>query len=55
MNNSPEILETNEPVCEATSFVFTEGPIWLPHDFWYFNNIRSDAMYRRHLTATAPD
>lgn len=49
MNNLPEILETNEPVCEATGFVFTEGPIWHPHDYWYFNDIRPGTMYRLRL------
>ena len=39
MNDLPEILETSDPVREATGFVFTEGPVWHPDDIWYFNDI----------------
>ena len=49
MNKLPEILESSEPVRVATGFVFTEGPLWHPDDFWYFNDIRPGAMYRMRL------
>ena len=49
MNDLPEILETFDPVREATDFVFTEGPVWHPDDIWYFNDIRPGTMYRMKL------
>ena len=51
MNDLPELLETAEPVREATGFVFTEGPVWHPDDIWYFNDIRPGTMYRMRLGA----
>ena len=49
MNDFPEILETSDPVREATGFVFTEGPVWHPDDIWYFNDIRPGTVYRMKL------
>lgn len=49
MNDLPDILETSEPVQEATGFVFTEGPLWHPDGFYYFNDIRPGTLYRMKL------
>jgi len=49
MNDLPDILETREPVREATGFVFTEGPLWSPDGFFYFNDTRPGTLYRMHL------
>lgn len=49
MNDLPDILETSEPVREATGFVFTEGPLWHPDGFFYFNDIRPGTLYRMKL------
>jgi gluconolactonase len=49
MNYLPEILETTEAVQEATGFVFTEGPLWHPDGFYYFNDIRPGTLYRLKL------
>ena len=46
MNYLPEILETTEAVREATGFVFTEGPLWHPDGFYYFNDIRPGTLYK---------
>jgi gluconolactonase len=46
VNYLPEILETTEAVREATGFVFTEGPLWHPDGFYYFNDIRPGTLYR---------
>ena len=49
MNYLPEILETTEAVQEATGFVFTEGPLWHPDGYYYFNDIRPGTLYRLKL------
>ncbi len=49
MNDLPDILETSEAVREATGYVFTEGPLWDPDGFFYFNDIRPGALYRLKL------
>ena len=41
-----EILETTEPTKVAGGFVFTEGPLWHPDDFWYFVDIRQNKLLR---------
>lgn len=45
-NDLPEILETTEAERIATSFVFTEGPLWHPEGFWYFVDIRQNKLFR---------
>jgi gluconolactonase len=30
----------------ATGFVFTEGPLWDPHGFYYFVDVRASMLYR---------
>jgi gluconolactonase len=40
------ILETTEAERLATGFVFTEGPLWHPDDFYYFVDVRSSVLYR---------
>lgn len=49
MNDLPEILETPEPVKQAGGFVFTEGPLWSPEGFFYFNDTRPGTLYRIRL------
>ena len=41
-----DILETRSLERVATGFVFTEGPLWHPDGFFYFVDIRSNALYR---------
>ncbi len=52
MNDLPDILETPEAVRQATGYVFTEGPLWHPDGFFYFNDIRPGALYRLKLGET---
>ncbi len=40
------ILETTQAERLATSFVFTEGPLWHPDGFYYFVDVRSSVLYR---------
>ena len=49
MNDLPDILESTEAVREATGYVFTEGPLWHPDGFFYFNDIRPGTLYRLKL------
>lgn len=49
MNDLPDILETPDAKRQATGFVFTEGPLWHPDGFWYFNDIRPGTLYRLKL------
>ncbi len=49
MNDLPDILETGEAERQATGFVFTEGPLWHPDDFYYFNDIRPGTLYKLKL------
>ncbi len=49
MNDMPEILESTDAVQQATGFVFTEGPLWHPDDYWYFNDIRPGTLYKMKL------
>jgi gluconolactonase len=53
VNDLPEILETTEAERQATGYVFTEGPLWHPDDFWYFNDINPGALYRLKLGGKA--
>ena len=43
-----DILETTGAERVASGFVFTEGPLWHPDDFWYFVDIRQNKLM--HLT-----
>jgi gluconolactonase len=45
-NDLPEVLETTEAERLATGFMFTEGPIWHPDDYWYFVDIRQNKLFR---------
>ena len=45
-NDLPDVLDTTEPERLATGFVFTEGPLWHPEDFWYFVDIRQNKLFR---------
>lgn len=49
MNDLPDILEAPDVTRQATGFVFTEGPLWHPDDFWYFNDIRPGTLYKMRL------
>ena len=44
-----DILETIECTKVAGGFVFTEGPLWHPDDFWYFTDVRAGKLYRMVL------
>ena len=44
-----DILETTQLEKVAGGFVFTEGPLWHPDDFWYFVDIRQNLLYRMVL------
>ena len=44
-----DILETTQLEKVAGAFVFTEGPLWHPDDFWYFVDIRQNLLYRMVL------
>jgi gluconolactonase len=44
-----DILETTQLQKVADGFVFTEGPLWHPDDFWYFVDIRQNLLYRMTL------
>lgn len=46
MNDLPDILESTEAERHATGYVFTEGPLWHPDGFYYFNDIHPGALYR---------
>lgn len=53
MSGLPDILESSEAVRQATGYVFTEGPLWHPDGFFYFNDIRPGTLYRLKLGGTA--
>jgi len=52
MNDLPDILESSDVARQATGYVFTEGPLWDPGGFFYFNDIRPGALYRLRLGET---
>lgn len=41
-----KLVESGEPRRLATGFIFTEGPLWHPEDYWYFVDIRRDDLFR---------
>ena len=45
-NYLPDVLETTEAERLATGFIFTEGPLWHPDDFWYFVDLRRNHLHR---------
>ena len=45
-NYLPDVLETTEAEKVATGFVFTEGPLWHPDDFWYFVDLRPNRLHK---------
>jgi gluconolactonase len=40
------VLDSGEVQRLATGFGFTEGPLWHPEGFYYFDDIRRSALYR---------
>jgi gluconolactonase len=48
-NYLPDVLETTEAEKIAGGFVFTEGPLWHPDDFWYFVDLRPNRLHRIKL------
>jgi gluconolactonase len=48
-NYLPEVLETSDAEKVAGGFVFTEGPLWHPDDFWYFVDLRPNRLHRVKL------
>lgn len=49
MNDLTNILESSHAVQQASGYVFTEGPLWHPDDFYYFNDIRPGTLYKLRL------
>ena len=49
MNDLPDILETPKAERQATGYVFTEGPLWHPDGYYYFNDLRPGTLYRLTL------
>lgn len=45
-NYLPEVLEATDAQRLATGFIFTEGPLWHPDDFWYFVDIRRNQLLK---------
>jgi len=45
-NYLPKVLETTDPERLATGFIFTEGPLWHPDDWWYFVDLRRNQLLR---------
>ncbi|MBS0241672.1 MAG: SMP-30/gluconolactonase/LRE family protein [Proteobacteria bacterium] len=45
-NYLPDVLETTEAERLATGFLFTEGPLWHPDDFWYFVDLRRNQLLK---------
>jgi gluconolactonase len=45
-NYLPDVLETTAAEKVATGFVFTEGPLWHPDDFWYFVDLRPNRLHK---------
>ena len=45
-NYLPEVLETTEAERLASGFIFTEGPLWHPDDYWYFVDLRRNQLLR---------
>jgi len=43
------LLESPKAERVATGFVFTEGPLWHPDDFFYFVDIRQSHLHRIRL------
>ena len=41
-----DVLETTALEQVASGFVFTEGPLWHPDGFFYFVDVRTNALYR---------
>ncbi len=52
MSDLGDILKPQDAVRLATGYVFTEGPLWHPDGFYYFNDIRPGALYRMVLGET---
>ena len=40
------IVESSQAERLATGFVFTEGPVWHPEDYWLFVDVRASLIYR---------
>ncbi len=49
MSDLSELLESPDAERHATGYVFTEGPLWHPDGFYYFNDIHPGALYRLTL------
>lgn len=46
MTNLSDIIESDDIRRVATGYAFTEGPLWHPDGFFYFNDIRPGTLYR---------
>ena len=49
MHNLNDVIESTQAVRQATGYVFTEGPLWDPAGFFYFNDIRPGTLYKLRL------
>lgn len=49
MGDLSDILESEHAQRQATGYVFTEGPLWHPDGFFYFNDIRPGTLYTLKL------
>jgi len=45
-NYLPDVLETTEAERLATGFIFTEGPLWHPENYWYFVDLRRNRLHK---------
>jgi gluconolactonase len=52
MADLSDVLETADFMKAAGGFVFTEGPLWHPDDFYFFVDVRSSVLYRTVLGQT---
>src|ERR1700748_190971 len=46
MTGLADVLETTQLQKVADGFIFTEGPLWHPDDFWYFVDLRRNHLHR---------
>ncbi|MCH9670828.1 MAG: SMP-30/gluconolactonase/LRE family protein, partial [Gammaproteobacteria bacterium] len=53
MQDLSTILESTDVERHSTGHVFTEGPLWHPDGFFYFNDIRPGTLYTIELGGTA--
>jgi gluconolactonase len=45
-NDLSDVIENRETEKLATGFIFTEGPLWHPDDYWFFVDLRRNRLHR---------